>query len=44
MSNFDPPDTSNATRRRELIGFLLLALVAGAMIVVAIAVGGGVGD
>ena len=44
MNDFDPPDTSSATRRRELLGFVLLALVAGAMIVVAIAVGGGVGD
>jgi nitrate reductase NapE component len=44
MDEFDPTDTHPDTRRREMIGFLLLALVAGLMIVVAVVLGGGVGD
>lgn len=40
MDDFDPPDTTSTVRRRELIGFIFLALVAGLMIVVAVALGG----
>ncbi len=44
MSDLDPIDGPSQIRRRELFGFLLLALVAGLMIVVAVALGGGVDD
>ena len=43
MSDFDPIDAPSDFRRRDLIGLLLLALVAGAMIVVAVTLGG-IGD
>lgn len=44
MDDFDPTDTTTDTRRRELLGFIVLALVAGLMIVIALALGGGVED
>lgn len=44
MGDFEPTDTTSAMRRRDLIGLVILALVAGGMIVVAVILGGGVGD
>lgn len=44
MSDFDPIDAPSELSRRDLIGLVLLTLVAGLMIVVAIVAGGGVGD
>ncbi len=44
MSDFDPIDAPSEMRRRDLIGLVLLMLVAGLMIVVAVVAGGGVGD
>jgi hypothetical protein len=44
MDEFEPTDTSAAMRRRDLIGMVILALVAGALIVVAVVLGGGLSD
>lgn len=44
MDEFDPTDTTSEMRRRDLFGFLLLALVAGLLIVLAVTIGGIDGD
>ena len=44
MNELEPIDGPSGLRRRDLFGFLLLALVAGLMIVVAVVMGGGVDD
>lgn len=44
MDDFDPTDTTPDIRRRDLIGLVVLAFVAGLMIVVAVVLGGGVGE
>jgi len=44
MDEFEPTDTTSSMRRRDLIGMVVLALIAGAMIVVAVVLGGGLSD
>jgi len=44
MNDLEPIDGVSGLRRRDLFGFLLLALAAGLMIVVAVVMGGGVDD
>lgn len=44
MDEFEPTDTTSSMRRRDLVGLVILALVAGVMILVAVVVGGGLSD
>lgn len=44
MSDFGPVDPDANARRRELFAFLLMALVAGLLIVAGVMLGGGPGE
>ena len=44
MNDFEPTDGSSEMKRRDLVGLLIITLVAGLLIVGAIVLGGVVGD